>query len=179
AMYSSQWLAVIGFLPSIYTQAGISGAATGALTALAAAVNMVGNIGSGRLLHRGVKPTTLLAGGFIAMALAAALAFAGASGEGTHPALRYVAVLAFSMIGGVIPGTLFSLAVRVAPGEHTLSSTVGWVQQWSAAGQFVGPPLVAWVASAVGGWHLTWLATGACSLLGLLLTALIARLPQH
>ncbi|HEY6511340.1 MAG TPA: MFS transporter, partial [Burkholderiaceae bacterium] len=29
AVYSGQWLAVIGFLPSIYTQAGISGAATG------------------------------------------------------------------------------------------------------------------------------------------------------
>ncbi len=177
ALYSSQWLAVIGFLPSIYTQAGIGGAATGALTALAAAVNMIGNIGSGRLLHRGARPTTLLAGGFIAMALAAALAFAGSGDGGTHPVLRYLAVLAFSMLGGVIPGTLFSLAVRVAPGEHTLSSTVGWVQQWSAAGQFVGPPLVAWVASAVGGWHLTWLATGACSLLGLVLTALIARLP--
>jgi len=176
AVYSSQWLAVIGFLPSIYTQAGIGGAATGMLTALAAAVNMVGNIGSGRLLHRGARPTTLLAGGFIAMALAAALAFAGADG-GAHPVLRYAAVLAFSMVGGVIPGTLFSLAVRVAPGEHTLSSTVGWVQQWSAAGQFVGPPLVAWVAHQVGGWHFTWLATGACSLVGLLLTALIARLP--
>jgi CP family cyanate transporter-like MFS transporter len=179
AVYSSQWLAVIGFLPSIYTQAGISGAATGVLTALAAAVNMVGNIGSGRLLHRGAKPTTLLAGGFIAMALAATLAFAGTSDEGAHPVLRYLAVLAFSMIGGVIPGTLFSLAVRVAPGEHTLSSTVGWVQQWSSAGQFVGPPVVAWVAGAVGGWHFTWLATGACSLLGLLLTALIARLPSR
>jgi CP family cyanate transporter-like MFS transporter len=177
AMYSSQWLAVIGFLPSIYTQAGIGGAATGLLTALAAAVNMVGNIASGRLLHRGAKPTTLLAGGFIAMALAAALAFAGTEGVGTHPVLRYLAVLAFSMVGGVIPGTLFSLAVRVAPGEHTLSSTVGWVQQWSAAGQFIGPPVVAWAASQVGGWHLTWLATGACSLLGLVLTALIARLP--
>ncbi|HSW27832.1 MAG TPA: MFS transporter [Burkholderiaceae bacterium] len=176
AMYSSQWLAVIGFLPSIYTQAGVSGAATGVLTALAAAVNMVGNIASGRLLHRGAKPTTLMTAGFVAMALTAALAFAGADG-GTHPVLRYVAVLAFSMIGGVIPGTLFALAVRVAPGEHTLSSTVGWVQQWSAAGQFVGPPVVAWVASQVGGWHLTWVATGACSLLGLVLTALIARLP--
>ncbi len=69
AMYSSQWLAVIGFLPSIYTQAGIGGAATGVLTALAAAVNMVGNIASGRLLHRGAKPTTLMAAGFVAMAL--------------------------------------------------------------------------------------------------------------
>src|SRR4249920_446247 len=61
AVYSGQWLAVIGFLPSIYTQAGISGAATGVLTALAAAVNMIGNIGSGRLLHAGHKPTRLLA----------------------------------------------------------------------------------------------------------------------
>jgi MFS transporter, CP family, cyanate transporter len=179
AAYSSQWLAVVGFLPSIYTQAGISGAATGVLTALAAAVNMVGNIGSGRLLHRGVRPTTLLHGGFMAMALTATLAFAGSNGEGVHAVLRYAAVLAFSMIGGVIPGTLFSLAVRVAPGEHTLSSTVGWVQQWSAAGQFVGPPLVAWVASQVGGWHLTWLATGACSLLGLALTVAIGRLPPR
>src|SRR6185436_6044147 len=87
AVYSSQWLAVIGFLPSIYTQAGIGGAATGVLTALAAAVNMVGNIGSGRLLHRGAKPTTLLAAGFIAMALSAALAFAGVEAT-THPVLR-------------------------------------------------------------------------------------------
>lgn len=175
ALYSGQWLAVIGFLPSIYTQAGISGAATGMLTALAAAVNMIGNIASGRFLHRGAKATTLLSVGFVAMALCAALAFAGAANEGT--ALRYMAVLGFSMVGGMIPGTLFSLAVRVAPSEQTLSSTVGWVQQWSSFGQFVGPPLVAWVASMAGGWHFTWLATGACSLLGLLLAALIARLP--
>ena len=113
------------------------------------------------------------------MALATVLAFAGAHGEGTHPVLRYVAVLAFSAIGGVIPGTLFALAVRVAPSEHTLSTTVGWMQQWSAFGQFVGPPLVAWVAGVAGGWHFTWLVTGACSLIGLALAALIARLPLH
>jgi MFS family permease len=177
AVYSGQWLAVIGFLPSIYTQAGISGAATGVLTALAAAVNMIGNIGSGRLLHRGVRPTTLLATGFVAMALATVLAFAGAHDATTHAALRYVAVLAFSAIGGVIPGTLFALAVRVAPSEHTLSTTVGWMQQWSAFGQFVGPPLVAWVAGAAGGWQLTWVVTGAFSLIGLALVAAIARLP--
>ena len=177
AVYSGQWLAVIGFLPSIYTQAGVSGAATGALTAGAAAVNMIGNIGSGRLLHRGVRPTTLLVCGFVAMALATVLAFAGAHGEGTHAVLRYVAVLAFSAIGGVIPGTLFALAVRVAPSEDTLSTTVGWMQQWSAFGQFVGPPLVAWVAGVAGGWQYTWVVTGAFSLVGLALVAAIARLP--
>jgi MFS transporter, CP family, cyanate transporter len=175
AAYSSQWLAVIGFLPTIYRQAGISGAATGALTALAAAVNIIGNVGSGRLLQRGARAESLLALGFVAMGLAAAAAFAGAAGAGLPAWARYVAVLLFSMLGGLIPATLFALAVRLAPSEATISSTVGWVQQWSALGQFAGPPLVAWIASRAGGWHWTWLVTGAVSLLGLLLSRLLAR----
>ncbi len=179
AVYSSQWLAVIGFLPTIYTQAGLSGTATGVLTALAAAVNMVGNVASGRLLHRGARPAVLMTVGFIVMGLATIAAFAGASGAGLPPWLRYLAVLAFSTVGGVIPATLFALAVRVAPSEQTLSTTVGWVQQWSAFGQFAGPPLAAWAASRAGGWHWTWVVTGACSLAGLWLVSRIARLPMR
>jgi len=57
-----------------------------------------------------------------------------------------------------------------------LATTLGWVQQWSALGQFVGPPLVAAVASAAGGWQWTWVVTGACSVAGLLLTAGLGRL---
>ena len=49
------------------------------------------------------------------------------------------------------------------------------MQQWSSFGQFAGPPAVAWLASVAGGWQFTWLATGACSAAGLLLTALLAR----
>jgi MFS family permease len=175
ALYSSQWLAVIGFLPVIYTAAGVGAATTGVLTALAAAVNMLGNLGSGRLLQRGVRPPLLLAAGFAVMALAAAAAFAGGAGAGLPPSLRYAAVLLFSMVGGMIPATLFALAMRVAPGEQTVSTTVGWIQQWSAFGQFVGPPVVAWLAARAGGWHWTWLATGAASLAGLLLARAIAR----
>jgi MFS family permease len=176
AVYAGQWLAVIGFLPAIYLEAGFSGAATGLLTALAAAVNMAGNLASGRLLHGGVRPTRLLAIGFVTMALAAVAAFATVDGASLPPALRYAAVLLFSAVGGLIPATLFALAVRLAPSEQTLSSTVGWMQQWSALGQFAGPPLVAWVASRSGGWQWTWVATAACSLLGLLLVARIAAL---
>jgi len=176
AVYAGQWLAVIGFLPAIYLQTGVSGAATGLLTALAAAVNMAGNLVSGRLLQAGVQPTRLLAIGFVTMGLAAAAAFAAVDGATLPPLLRYAAVLVFSAVGGLIPATLFSLAVRLAPSEQTLSSTVGWMQQWSAFGQFAGPPLVAWVASRSGGWQWTWVATGACSLLGLLLAARITAL---
>ena len=172
ACYSGQWLAVIGFLPTIYRQAGVAPALTGVLTAVAAAANILGNVGSGRLLQHGVAPPRLLAIGFVSMALAALLAF-GAFGQ---PAgVRYGAVLVFSAVGGVIPGTLFALVVRLAPSEMTLSSTVGWMQQWSAMGQFSGPPLVAWLAGRAGGWQFTWVATGASALLGLGLVRLIAR----
>jgi MFS family permease len=176
ALYSSQWLAVIGFLPVIYAAAGVGPAATGALTALAAAVNMLGNLGAGRLLQRGVPPPRLLVIGFTVMAIASAAAFSGSGDSGLPPALRYLAVLAFSMLGGMIPATLFALAMRVAPGEHAVSTTVGWMQQLSALGQFAGPPVVAWIAARAGGWHWTWLATGTASLLGLLLAARLARL---
>ena len=176
AMYSGQWLAVIGFLPSIYLQSGVAGAVAGALTAAVAAVNMVGNIGSGRLLQRGVAPSRLLAIGFATMGLSATAAFAGSADAGLAPALRYAAVLLFSSVGGLIPATLFAQAVRLAPSEDTLATTVGWVQQWSALGQFAGPPLVAAVASSTGGWQWTWVVTGACSIAGLLLTAGLRRL---
>jgi hypothetical protein len=111
------------------------------------------------------------------MALAAITAFALPGESAATAALRYAAVLLFSAVGGLIPGTLFSLALRVAPGDHAVASTVGFMQQWSAAGQFAGPPLVAAAAVAVGGWQFTGVATGVVAALGLLATAgLAARL---
>jgi MFS family permease len=175
AAYSGQWLAVIGFLPVIYSAAGVPAVTTGVLTALAAGANIVGNVGAGRLLHRGWPAPRLLRIGFVTMTLAAALTFATVAGEGAPAWIRYAAVLVFSAVGGLIPATLFSLAIRLAPGEAMLGSTVGWVQQWSALGQFAGPPLVAWVASAIGGWQLTWTVSACCGAIGLVLSALIAR----
>ena len=173
AMYSGQWLAVVGFLPSIYTQAGLSGATLGGLTAFAAAVNMGGNMASGRLLQRGLHPSVLLGLGFLAMACGSWLAFS--EWTSSVPWLRYAGVLLFSSCGGLVPGTLFSLAVRLAPHERNVSTTVGWMQQGSAAGQFAGPPAVAWLASQVGGWQWTWTATGLCCVVGWALSFLIAK----
>lgn len=173
ATYSAQWLAVIGFLPTIYAQAGLAVAGVAVATALAAAVNMIGNIGSGRLLQRGWRAPVLLQWGYFAMGVGAVLAFAP-WGDGA-PLLRYLGVLLFSSVGGLVPGTLFSLAVRVAPDDGTVSTTVGWMQQWSALGQFVGPPLAAWAAARFGGWHVMWWVTGAFALAGAGIALAIAR----
>lgn len=179
AVYSAQWLAVIGFLPSIYAQAGIAGGLAAPATALAAGINMVGNIASGRLLHRGASAARLLQAGFAAMGVGALLAFApwwDALDPAVGAGVRYGGVLLFSLLGGMVPGTLFSLAVKVAPSERTVSSTVGWMQQASATGQFLGPPAVAWVAGIAGSWSWTWVVTGACALGGIAIAERLAHL---
>lgn len=178
AVYSGQWLAVVGFLPSIYAQAGWDGSTAAVATALAAGINMAGNIASGRLQHRGWRADHLLVLGFAGMAVGAVAAFApwsGVPGDSWSTVLRYGGVLLFSMVGGIVPGTLFSVAVRVAPHEHAVSTTVGWMQQWSSAGQFGGPPLVAWVAAHSGHWGNSWMVTGACALTGIVLARMLRR----
>lgn len=170
--YSGQWLAVVGFLPTIQTQAGWSVATVGLASAAAAGANGIGNVVAGRLLAHGWSPGRLLAGAYATMALTSWLAFDGLVG----PAAQFVLVLAFSAVGGLIPGTLFGLAVRLAPSVHTVSTTVGWVQQLSALGQFAGPPAVAWLVARQGGvWSPTWWFTATCCLAGLALSMLLQR----
>ncbi|CAN5917030.1 MFS transporter [soil metagenome] len=175
AVYSSQWIAVIGFLPAIYAEVGVPAGWNAVLTALAAAMNIIGNLVGGRLLQRGVPPSLVLRCGFGTMAVAGIAAFAqwshGIDAVVLPPAVRYAAVCLFSLGGGVVPATLFMLAVRVAPSPTTISTTVGMMQQASALGQFVAPPVVAWLAHRVGGWQWTWMVTLACSAVGILLAA--------
>jgi MFS family permease len=172
AVYSCQWMAVIGFLPTIYLQAGYSTDSTALLTALVAGSNMLGNVASGWLLGRGVAARRVLWMGYGAMGLGTVGAFSGVLG-GLQLEMelvgRFVSVVLFSAVGGVVPGTLDTLAVRVAPNERTISTTVGWMQQWSALGQFSGAPLVAATAAYMGGWHWTWCVTAVCASIGLVL----------
>ncbi|MDM0045399.1 MFS transporter [Variovorax dokdonensis] len=178
AVYSAQWMAVIGFLPTVYESAGVAASWAGLMTSLAAAANIVGNVSGGRLLHHGVAPERLLRWGFGAMLLGSVAAFAqwghGEAAVGLPPMVRYAAVCVFSLAGGMVPATLFMLSVRLAPSPATVSTTVGLMQQTSSLGQFLAPPFVAWLASRVGGWHWTWAATAALSVLGMLVAGQLA-----
>jgi hypothetical protein len=76
----------------------------------------------------------------LVMACGAAAAFA----EGLPFGLRYAAVLMFSCVGGLIPGTLFATAPRFAP--HAGAVSTGLMQQGSTISQFIAA-LIAAVAS--------------------------------
>jgi len=176
AVYSSQWMAVIGFLPAIYAEAGVPSGWSAGLTALAAGMNIIGNVMGGRLLQQGVPPVRLLRWGFIVMALGSVAAFAQIGGApdtawSLPPALRYLAICLFSLGGGMVPATLFMLSVRMAPGPATVSTTVGLMQQASSFGQFAAPPIVAWLAHRMGGWQWTWVVTVSLSIAGMALAA--------
>jgi CP family cyanate transporter-like MFS transporter len=153
--YAAQWMSVFSFLPSIYQAGGIAPGLAGLLTALAVAVNLSGNIASGWLVSRRLPPPWLLAGAGATMALSAWVAF----GSGAPFGVQYGAVLALSMVGGIIPGTSFVLAPRMAPDPDAVSTTVGLMQQGSMLGQFVAPPVLAMIASGPQGWSAVWQAT--------------------
>ena len=174
-MYSGQWLAVVGFMPVVYAQAGLSASMAGYLTALAAAANAVGNIFGGKLVSQGFLPNVMVKWSFVAMFLGVFIAFADFSGLGFAIPVwgKALAVCVFSGAGGMVPATLFGLAVRLAPSPHTVAATVGWMQQLSALGQFVGPPLVAGWATYLGGWQGTWVITGLCCAAGVALSTQI------
>jgi CP family cyanate transporter-like MFS transporter len=88
----------------------------------------------------------------------------------TPIAIKLAAVLVFSGVGGMIPGSLFSLAVKAAPSDDTASTALGWTTQMSMLGQFCMPPVVAALATAHGGWGLSWVVTGGLCIAGVLLT---------
>jgi len=167
ACYSGQWLVVIGFLPTLLQSGGVSAAAAGTMAAAASGANILGNLIGGRLLQRHVPSQKVLTIGFAAMAAGATVVFA--TPATTPVAIKLAAVLLFSGVGGMIPGSLFSLAVKAAPSDDTASTALGWTTQMSMLGQFAMPPLVASLATAHGGWGLSWVVTGGLCLVGIAL----------
>lgn len=176
AGYAAQWVGIFSFLPTMYASAGIALTTAGALTAAAVAINVIGNVAGGWLLHHGWRASTPIALASVTMAAAAWVAF----GSDAPFGVRYGAVLVFSVVGGSIPGVLFATAVRFAPSERTVSTTVGLMQQCSNLGQFIGPVAIAQLTAARGDWSGTWIVTGI-SALAVLGTAVAMRVhrPRH
>ena len=151
ACYTVQYMSVMGFLPTILQAQGSSAQAAGVLSALAVMANAVGNLSVGAFLARGAVPRRLIAGACLVMVVAAA----GIYVHEFPATLRYVLVVTLSAAGGLIPGSIFALVPRVAQDRQSTATTMGFVVQCSHVGQLAGPPAVAAVAAAAGGFQLS------------------------
>ncbi|MBI1775680.1 MAG: MFS transporter [Proteobacteria bacterium] len=165
AAYTLQFLAVMGFLPIILAdEAGASPALAAALTALAVAVNVIGTLLGGWLLYHHWPRWQLIAGTSVLMAVAALAIYS----PFLSVTWRYLACLAFSAIGGVLPTAVLSGSAPHAPRPNLVATTNGLIMQGSNLGQSLGPPAVAALATATGSW--TWspavlIASAAVSIL--------------
>jgi len=169
--YAGNYLIVVGFLPTMLIEdLQFSRGAAASVTALAVALNAVGNLTGGLLLQRGIARWRLLVTAHAGMCLFGAGIFA----EALPISLRLALCLAFFGIGGVLPSSALGSATRLAPAPHLVPTTNGVIVQGAALGQFVAPPLAAAVATAVGGWSLSPVVLAAGALIGIAL-ALVVR----
>ena len=147
--YALQFMAVLGFLPTLLIDdLGLKPSPAALLTALVAFMNAPGNLTGGWLLQRGFKRGNLL--------WVAALVM-GLCGLGIYHAplgglARYLLCLIFSGVGGIIPASLISGVQLHAPKPELVATTNGLVMQGGSIGSLIGPPALATVVSAAGGW---------------------------
>ncbi|WP_180040780.1 CynX/NimT family MFS transporter [Acinetobacter sp. YH12100] len=173
ACYTSQWITVTGFLPTLYVEQDLDLKLAGMLVSIVVLANLGGTFGAGMLLQRGWKPKTLLTTGFIAMLGSSCLVFAANSWLLFE--LQFVSAVLFSLIGGMIPTTVFAITLHYAPHANAAAASVGLVLQVSACGQFFVPPLSAALVSTTQQWAHIATVTACLSILGILMTLLLFK----
>ncbi|WP_413542788.1 CynX/NimT family MFS transporter [Citricoccus nitrophenolicus] len=170
ACYSLQWGSVIGFLPTIFDEAGVGGLWPGVVTAVVGGVNGVGNIVTGRLHQRGVPMRRLVLIGLATMGLTSVITFAPDwTGVPGGLAVQIAAVALFSGVGALVPATLNRIAVDIAPPNGSGAAAMGLMVQIYNGANFVGPIILAAIATAAGSWHYSWVMTLGATLIGVLL----------
>ena len=177
ACYTSQWITLTGFLPSLYVQQGMDLQLAGLLVSLVVLANLGGTFGAGILLQRGYQPQQLLRIGFISMIICSAIVL-------TAPAwlrfeLQYLSALLFSLIGGLIPTTVFAITMKYAPQSNAAAASMGLVLQVSACGQFLVPPATAALVTATQHWPYAVLVTLCLSLIGLCISYYLFHKAVH
>ncbi len=147
--YTAVWTSVMVWLPTFLVQErGATTAAAAFATVLAVAVNVPGNLTGAWLISRHVPRGSVITLGAAGLGLGAVASLTPWLADG----VRFAACLGLSYFGGVIPAAVMTSPQAYARSGSEVASLQGLIMQWSNLGQFVGPPAVAVVVSATGGW---------------------------
>jgi predicted MFS family arabinose efflux permease len=176
--YTFQYLALSGLLPALLVdRLGLSIATAGTVSAIAVAANAVGNMSAGALLRLRVPVWWILAGAFMFVGLASLGIFSEAA------PVAVVAVLAATSLGltGLIPGSIYAAAPRIAPTSAMLAIALGLINQVTNLGNLAGPAAMAFTVQSLG-WSGAPLLFGAVAVTGLavaLLLRVVLRKSDH
>ncbi len=171
--YTLQWLAVMGFLPTLLLEKfAFSKALASVLTAIMVGVNIIGNLAAGWLLNRGARRWLLITFSCTMMGICAIAIYDTQAGM----AVNYTACILFSIFGGLIPATVLGAAPAYAPEPGLISTTMGIIIQGGHFGQVFGPIVLAALVSTTGSWETgSWFLAGVAAL-GIIFSLVLARL---
>jgi MFS family permease len=171
-LYSIQWLAVMIWLPTFLIERhGMSHGEAATGTAVVVAVNILGNLAAGWLLHRGAARWLLIMIACAVMGVSAAGIFSDAAPDSLHLPLAIL----FSAVAGILPAAVFAACPLHAPGPAQIAIISGIVIQGSNSGALLGPPALAAVAN-VAGWSNGWWLLAGCALAGCVLALWLRRI---
>jgi MFS family permease len=169
--YTFQYLALAGLLPALLVdRMGLSIAAAGTVSAIAVAANAVGNMSAGALFRLGVPVWSIMAGAFAFVGLAALGIFSDAA------PVALVTVLAAASLGltGLIPGSIYAAAPRIAPTSAMLAIALGLINQVTNIGNLAGPAAMAFTVQSLG-WSGAPLLFAGVAVTGVTIALLLRR----
>ncbi|TWS97068.1 MFS transporter [Reyranella sp. CPCC 100927] len=170
-LYSLMFFALFSFLPVLLmTRMQVDHQTAGLLSALASAVNILGNLAAGMVLARGGSRVMLLSGANVVMGATGLVIFLALLPD--TPTL--LLCLVFSAVGGLIPATLLSSTPMAAPVARLTPVVFGLVMQGNNLGQVVGPVAVGSVIDAQG-WGAAALIVAGAAVLAVVTAGALAR----
>lgn len=146
-IYTFQYSALTGLLPTLLVQQlGLSIPLAGLISALTVVANAAGNMSAGLLARLGI-PLWAIA--------ATAFTFLGAAGFGIFsqalPVILVAALASTSLaLTGLVPGSIFATAPKLAPTSAVLAISLGLINQVSNIGNLVGPAALGAFVQAFG-----------------------------
>lgn len=149
ACYTTQWFAIVTWIPTYLREGGVGSETTVALgAALVVLVNVFGNTASAALMHRGLPRWLIIAAIPVAMSL-----FGIASFDESMPVSAKIAfAMAASGIGGMLPAAVLASVPAHARERSEIATVNGVVTQLLNIGSFIGPPALAALVAQFGGW---------------------------
>ena len=146
--YSFQFMALTSFLPTLFmTEGAMSLTSASRWTALVLLTNVIGNLLAGRLIRRGVPVSSLLSVAALSVGAAALITLLP-----LPIYIRICSAVVFAVTGGLIPGTLFATASRVASTPAATGILIGFMLQAAGLGQWMGPMLLTRLVEGTGLW---------------------------
>ncbi len=171
--YAMQWLAVMGFLPTLLLEKyQVSKTQASLLTAAMVFMNVFGNLAGGWLLRKGIRRWRLIAMASLGMGCCAMAIYA----PGKIFMVNYCGCLMFSLVGGLIPASAIGGAPVYAPSKTMIATTMGLIIQGGQSGQVFGPPILAFLVSATGTWSVGAYFLSSVALAGVMFSLILARI---